>query len=127
MPIRHEWGNPEHTIMHIIYFGEWTWDDYYASVAQVFADIATEPHRVDVIADLRSSGLPKGGRVMAHGNATLRTRPSNYGVLVVITNPLIKATLDMFRLLNSDARKMMFPARSMEDAREIVERARQPR
>ncbi len=122
MPIHHEWDNPERTIIRISYEGRWSWDEYFASARQVYVEIAEQPHRVDVIADMRTSSLPVGGSALSSASAALRNRPANNGLLVIVTNHFIKVMLDIFKQMNTEMRTMMFGAKSLDEAYQIIEK-----
>lgn len=97
MPIRLEWGNPEHSILLEIVEGEWTLVEVYQMLDDIYDMIIGLPHRVDIIADMSHAKFSTTNLLSALGHVQ-RRQPPNAGMLVVVrANSYLRSIADIAR------------------------------
>ncbi|NDJ52318.1 MAG: hypothetical protein GYB68_04425 [Chloroflexi bacterium] len=122
MAIHSVWANESKTIMAVVFEGQWTWDEYFASVDERTVMMDSVNHQVDFIVDFRDSApLPK----MALKNlakAAQQTHP-NQGMTVIVgaTKKTIARALEIFSRTFYD---LSF-VNNNEEAFKLIEGARQ--
>ena len=85
MGITAEWINDEKTILHQFYAGEWTWDDYEASIRERTAMLDSVDHKVDVITDVSEMIVPKDALAnLSKITASSAFTHPNMGLLVIV-------------------------------------------
>ena len=85
MSITHTWDNRQQTIYCLTCDGDWTWQDFRASLKQTFQSIAQVEQQVDFIIWFKSR-LPKGNTIKSFRRAGT-DQPSNiYRTVIVATD-----------------------------------------
>jgi hypothetical protein len=125
MAITVEWDDADKTILRNDYTGAWTWDEYIEAGRQNNELVASVPHRVDIIANMREGTMPRGGSAIAISTRVIRSAPPNRGIIVVVINPLLKALVSVFKKLDNDIGSITFAAESLDEARRVVARERE--
>src|SRR5262245_10917165 len=124
MSITVEWDDDEKTILRNDYSGAWTWEEYMEAGRKNNELIASVPHRVDIIANMRAGMMPRGGSPMAISSRVIRSAPSNRGIIVVVTNSLVKGLLTVFKKIDNNIGPITFGAESLDEARQVVAKER---
>ncbi|MBX3061356.1 MAG: hypothetical protein KF726_00170 [Anaerolineae bacterium] len=83
MGISVQWENEHKTAIRQSFDGNWSWNDYNASVTKMREMIRSVTHTVDVISDIRASNLQVRGLAWQHFRSTLIDVPTNTGLIVV--------------------------------------------
>ncbi len=99
MPYRVQWGNDERTIIHEIYEGVLTVEDYYQASEETNRLLDTVPHAVDVIADASRITLIKGNMLNAARQVSLKSRPNQRMVVVVKPDLMIEILISIITKL----------------------------
>ncbi|MBZ0282872.1 MAG: hypothetical protein K8L97_19185 [Anaerolineae bacterium] len=123
MPIIINWDNPEQNIIRLDYVESiQSWDEYDSAVDAAYEWAQAVEGRVDVIHNTGRIPMPSGS-AFPHVQRAMRLAPSNVGVSVaIVDNNFVRALLPII-LGASMGRKFQF-ARSLEEARRLVERGR---
>jgi len=124
MGIQVEWADQSQTIVHQIFTGSWTWEEFYSATQQSKQMVASAERIVHIVSDLRESeSLPLGG-ALTHARNSLGHMPSNWGVLVIVTrNAFIRAMVTTFTaLFKTSLGNKTFSASTLEEAYAIAER-----
>ena|SRR5688572_29295682 len=125
MPIEVVWDNAEQTVLRFDYSTPWTWEDLRHAV-QTASDMSRDMQRVvSVINDVsHASALPDGALVTFRGIA--RVTPDNTGLIVVAGGGmLVDAMISMFRRLSGSQAANWRTAKSLDEARAMVQVWRQ--
>jgi hypothetical protein len=110
MGISVSWYNPTKTIIHIVYDGDWDWDDLNNTLDEVQTRLDASDHPVDIIADFRKSST------FPHDPSSQFTRwrqfwqneELGFGVVIGI-HPVLKFFLTLFiHTMPSVQRKIHF-------------------
>lgn len=83
------WGNQEHTLVHVLFQGEWDWVTFYARCGEIAHLFNTAPYPVDVIMDLRDSAILPAD-LPTHIMRASFTRRNLGRVVIVQPDPLLK-------------------------------------
>jgi hypothetical protein len=120
MSIIVQWDNDEKTIVRQEYQGVWTWDDYFTALHESDELVASVEHCVDVIVNMRPGILPKNGAAMSNARSAMRSGPPNRGLVVIVTNPFIRALLNVFLKIDRQFAPMVAGVDSIEQARALI-------
>lgn len=123
MAIKVAWGDDSKTLLVNVYEGRWTLDDFYLAVRQTNALLDSVDHNVNVILDVKNSGLfPKG---MMSAVRMLQQKPHvNLGVMVLLgCNIFVRVFYDTFmKIFPQPGRQVMYMVADYEDATAIFAR-----
>lgn len=123
MPVEVEWDNPEKTVVHYRFHGEWTWAEFYAAEAQLQSMINGMTYRIDFIIVLEAAPhLHLPYEWMRHMRQLDENRIAASGSMVVVgATAVIKMVIAMLRRLgNSIAQSAVF-AETVEEARQYLQ------
>jgi hypothetical protein len=102
MPITIEWDNSEHTVIFRKFIGSWTWDEYSVAEQTLHQMLATVPHRVDVITDLRQSTITMPEGAIARTRQIVKNLSPNRGITVDIgASALVRMFMPVFARHNA--------------------------
>jgi hypothetical protein len=121
-----QWHKQDKDIIYIRYSGAWTWEEYYkaAAIAKDWIRQA-HPRRVDIIAHMDGSYLPRGS-TETHGESAIRNREPNLGCIVVVTNSyLVSVLMGVSFKVSKSMREIYRTARSIPDAEQLIAGERQ--
>lgn len=119
------WDNPEKTTIRFIFEGKWKLDDLYPVLDEHSTMMSSIDHIVDAIVDMRASPVIPSN-VLSIRSRQERKRPQNNGISVVVGGgAFVKTIALMYQKLVSTNMSMNF-ADTLEEAREIIEKNRNP-
>lgn len=85
MPVNVEWANDEQTIVLYTIEGKWTWNDFYPEYDKAITMEKAQPHRVDVVLDMRENkSVPPNA--LTHIKGITDRQPDNIGLSVLVTS-----------------------------------------
>ncbi len=121
MPIKVEWVNQQHTVIHYNFIGNWTWDDY--DTANVIADdmVKSVDHKVAIICDLSfSTTIPP--RVLSHVGRSLRQKrsPNISHIVTVGVTGLLRNLTDVLTTLYPAATADIIHAHTIDHAYRLI-------
>lgn len=114
------WDDEEHTIVRIDYAGHWVWDDFVHATEVSTEMMRSVGGRADLIENMKPGVLPVSGSAVVHGRNALRTFPENMGVVVVVTNPYVRAMATLVVQLNAQYRNKVVLTDTLEQARSMI-------
>ena len=85
MAIVADWGNYEETLMILKFEGRWTAKEFLEATEKTNQAIRAKPHTVNIICDLRRTGLHAPPNLLSLAKGTLRDAAPNYGNIVVLS------------------------------------------
>lgn len=119
MPVSVEWDNDAHSIIRLVFEGQWGLDDLYPALDTLYEEIGAEQHIVDVIADLRAGNSIPNNILSIRGTIE-RQRPPNRGMYAVVGgNALVKTVANIFNRILRDEAKFAF-VDTLEEARDVI-------
>lgn len=129
MPITIEWDDSEKTIIRYTYQGKWTWEENDQISAQSVAFAKEVDHPLDVIIDFRNSHLlPERALSRFRDYLTPSDKTMSFQTAVLVfQSEFLARMLEIFSRLYSGVRGKIHSATSVEEAREIIIKARAAR
>ncbi len=126
MPAKCYWDDSDtKTIVRIDYIGNWTWDEHFKVADEGRQMTLSVTHRVDYIGDLTLGQQPRGGSALSNVKAVLRRLAPNSGIVVNVVAPFEAVLLNVFKKFDRELGKIMFGAKSVEEARRIIAQERE--
>lgn len=124
MSIHTAWDNPDKSVIHILFDGEWGGEDLADAVYRADAMIISVGHRVDLIIDMSSSShIPRDFLSIARDMLDSgQPRPNEGQRVVVGLNGFLRTLYHTaHRALNGrlEGREVLF-ATSIDEARELL-------
>ena len=122
MPITVNWDDSEQNVLHFVYMGQWTWDDYQRVTLQAreLAKIATG--QIDVIANFsQSSPLPNNA--LSYFRKSYTTAQSTIGfniAVLVFRDSFLTRMIEVFQRLYASGGGKITTTSSVEAARQII-------
>lgn len=119
-----KWFNEEHSIILQSFAKGWTWEDFNEIALTSIEMMEGVDHPVSIIADyLEGKQIPRDGLAMNNARKVMANLPSNWNLLVVISdNNYITMLVDMFRRISMGRMgKNTYSANSIETALKIIE------
>ena len=123
MPIITDWDDIEKTIVRHDFQGKWTWEEFFTAERRANELAVTVTHRVDVISNMREGTMPREG-ALANARSVIHRLKSNLGVIVVVVNPLLAVTTNVFKKVDKDFDRIVRAANSVQEARQVIEQER---
>jgi hypothetical protein len=96
MAITTQWDNAEKTVIRYIYEGQWTWDELYAAMHEAYKMVDSVKHEVDVIIDMRKSGVLPANVFTHSRQATLSQHPRLARTVIVGAHRLAHTMFEAF-------------------------------
>lgn len=124
MGILVSWDNEANTVIRADYAGHWTWEEFSEGINEAAEMIRSVSYRVDLIENMKPGTLPVSGSVVNYARNAMRTFPDNLRLLVVVTNPFVRAMGTVFLNLNSEYRKKIAMVDSIDLAYQMLEQSR---
>ena len=125
MPVRIEWDNPQQTILHVCYEGQWTWKEFYDAAKDCAALASTVPHRVYIIAEMSGGFLPPGAPFV-HSEKVMKQGNGNMGFVVVVSsNRFINGLMSVSSRIVPKWGEKYCTATTIEQARALIEQDQQ--
>lgn len=129
MAVSLQWENQNRTVLRMIFWNEWTVEQYLAKAAELTEMIKFQQHTVDILIDLRTgSYIPKGDSISAF-RIMMDDLPENSGVIVYLNdNPIQKrlfnTQLQFYQSLRRWSQRSLYMVETIEEAYEIIEQHR---
>jgi hypothetical protein len=124
MPIRVSWDNPWQTVARYDFDGRWTWEEFVEATQQCNDLVRSQPHIVNVLADMRKGIVPSRYAIMQVKNAYDRAAANTGLLIIVTTDRFITMLYQAFRLLYPDLAARIRIYDDMDEARaELTESA----
>jgi hypothetical protein len=120
MPIEIQWDDEAKTIIRENYLGQWTWDNFFTMSIQAAEMMQTVDHRVDILANMKDGIMPTSGASMSNSRKVLLALPSNWGVIVVVTNSFVSVLASIFKQFDVQLGTKMHTTDSLEKAYQII-------
>lgn len=128
MAIRVAWGSEDKTLLLNVYEGTWTLDEFYQAVRETNALLDSVNHKVNIILDVRHSGLfPRG--FMSAVRMLQQNPHRNNGIMVLVgVNTFVRVFYDTFLKLfpQRGFAQVMYIVADYEDAYSIFARYGNP-
>ena len=121
MPIDVAWYDAEKNIMMMRYEGRWSWEEHYEAL-QTSKDMmkVLEPQRVDVIAHMVGSFVPRGN-MSTHSVSSLRNPSPNLGYVIVVSESRLVTALAAIGLkITATTRQYYRAAPTIAEALDLV-------
>jgi len=127
MGVTADWEDEQHTVIRIVFQGNWNNEEFRNAGLQVVLMMANVRHMVYVINDFRASdALPIG--VLWQARNLSRMRPVNWGGAVIITTDfLVTQVAEVFKAVYMLIRhsQSLYFAGTNEEALKIIARMKQ--
>ncbi len=120
MSIQVMWDNDGKTAIRHDFDGPWTWEEFWEINRTTQCMMMSVPHRVNVVANMRKTMMPRGRETMYNMRKATLSAPPNQGIIVVVVNPFLKALLSLFMSFDPEMVGVIFSAESVEDARRVI-------
>ncbi len=120
MPVTSEWLDVDETIAVVEYRGGWTWDEAMRANGQVAAMIAAKPYRCDIIGNFRMGAMESVRPAIQNARQILAGMPANIGLIVVITNPVVRMLASVYKSRDPVMGAKLRTASSVEAARDLI-------
>lgn len=126
MAVSLQWENQNRTVLRMIFWNEWTVEQYLTKAVELIEMIGSQTHDVDILIDLRTgSYIPKGDSVSAF-RIMMDELPENSGVIVYLNdNPIQKrlfnTQLQFYQSLRRWSQRSLYMVETIEEAYEIIE------
>ncbi len=124
MPIINQWDDEAETIIYGEFSGKWTWDEFFETINKSSEMIGTKPYRCDVIANMRPGTMESAAPALYNAREAMRMVPENFGLLVVVINPLIGMLANVFKRFDAQLGSKVVSVSSVEQARELIAKER---
>jgi len=124
MPITVQWDDTDETIMRNEFSGKWTWEEFFDANRQASTMIAAKNYRCDIIANMRPGTMESAGPALYNARQVMREYPPNFGLLVVVTNPLLGMLTNVFKRFDTDLGSRVVSVATLDQARELIARER---
>lgn len=125
MAVKIVWDNDDKTVIRMEYTGRWKWEELYAATTQSHEMMDTVQHKVDFVHEwVRGAHVP--ANALVHSKNLIEKRHPNVGIVVLVwSNPLLKATWTAFSKVYSTLVKQytFIFASSIEEARAMLQEA----
>lgn len=129
MSVSLRWENRNKTVLRIIFWNEWTVEEYLCKASDAITMIESESHVIDILIDLRTgSYIPKGDSISAF-RTMMDELPPNSGIIVYLNdNPvqqrLFKLQAQFYQSIRRWSRKSLFMVDTLECAYQVIEEHR---
>lgn len=124
MGIRIVWGDESKTIIHHVYDGSWTIEDYYNLINEHNRLLTELDHGIAIINDLRQSGAIPAGIGSAVKFAARKAPPNEEIKIMVGGDRSIKTLIDLINMTaGTDVTELIYVA-TIEEAYAIIQENR---
>ncbi len=128
MIITFDWDDSEHTILYLGMQQDWDIDVSRRGIEEFKARVLEEPHRVDLIAHaLDKTTMNPPAWLLPLGVHGILSAPPNTGVIVIVPDntKLLALAHAGINILGAHYADRIFTAATLEDARQIIRKARE--
>ena len=124
MPITVQWDDPDETIMRNEFSGKWSWEEFFEANRQASVMMAAKDHSCDIIANMRPGTMESAGPALHNARQVMLAYPPNFGLLVVVINPLLGMLTNVFKRFDSNLGSRVVSVATLEQAREMIAKER---
>ena len=125
MGITTKWYNTEHTIIHNLHEGSWSWNDFHKAMSEIEGMLETAPQKAFIIVDIQKSTMMPGGVPSQFGKLrNFWTNPKIEGAVMVGMNRLIQIFFNLFIQVSPQIRQLMYTAPTLEAAEKLIQERR---
>jgi hypothetical protein len=125
MSITTKWYDNEHTIIHNLHEGSWSWNDFHKAMTDIEAMLETVPEKAFIIVDIQKSTMMPGGvPSQFHKLRSFWTNPKIEGAVMVGMNRLIQIFFNLFIQVSPQIRQLMDTAPTLEAAEKLIQERR---
>ncbi len=122
MSITVTWANEQKTAFNWQFQGQWTWLEYSEAMKQSNAMSDEVSHRIDVIVDLRQSGMIPSN-ALSYVRFERAEHPEKMGRIAVVgASIFVKTLIDILSRLNQNFQSRFRVVKTMEEAQQILAR-----
>lgn len=86
--------------------------------------MAAKDHRCDIIANMRPGTMKSAGPALHNARQVMLAYPPNFGLLVVVINPLLGMLTNVFKRFDSNLGSRVVSVATLEQAREMIAKER---
>jgi hypothetical protein len=119
-----EWDPTDATLLYWRCTGDWSWQDYVATLEALREDLARQAvHRVDIICDVTGSTMTQPGMMMQleRSSPAMTLHGGWWGITVFVgAGEFAKASLGLLRMINRVLGQRYYTADTPEEARGII-------
>lgn len=124
MPFSIAWDDAGRTVVYVSAEGEWSIEEFQGILNQVVGYLLKVSHPVYIITDVRQSAAPPLG-IIWHARFVFQRLPGNFaGSVIVTTDNLWRNVVSTVRVLYTRNSNRLAAARTLEEARTLVQRWR---
>lgn len=121
MSITAKWYNTEKSIIHHLYEGRWTWDEFYEVISNTETMLKETPHNVMLIAEMSpNSTMPVGVPGQFRRVRQFLENPQIAGSVIVGMNRLVQIFFDIFVQFSPQFKQRIHVARTLEEAENLI-------
>jgi hypothetical protein len=122
MSIQVNWDTPERNTVRYEFSAHWTWEEFFAAVAQSKYLIDTEGgDHVAVIMDASVPHIQVPPNLITHTKKALGNKhPKTCAIIVVMNNAFLRVMVNTVVTLSSGNGRVVFMVDTLEKAREIA-------
>jgi hypothetical protein len=122
MPASVCWENEQKTIIRQQLYGDWTFEDYMTSLAELQRLTASMPHIVNVIVDYTETKTYPS-KILAAAQTLDRNFPANEGIVMIVQGPpYINAAFEVIFKLSPKLAQKVHHVDSLEEAYHAIHR-----
>jgi hypothetical protein len=123
MGVTTKWFNEEHSAIHHIYEGRWTWEEMYAILDEAVEMLETVDHMVDLIADMQNASLLPSGTVGQFNRIRgLLNHPQVGSVIVVGASRLVQTFAEVFKKVSPNLQQEILFASDLTEVDAILQK-----
>lgn len=83
------WGDYDQTYSVLSFEGHWTTQDFASTISSMYHELKTEAHSIDLLVDLRHSGVPPTSIMGLASRVIKGQSASSFGRIIIISNTFI--------------------------------------
>ncbi len=120
MAIELAWVNDENNALHYQFPPNWTWDDFYRVKAEADALLDDCDHDVVLLFDMADTAKIPAGALTQGRNLLKRAHPRGKPIILIGTNRMIEALLNMVNRLNPGDKNLLLAVPTFDDALKLL-------
>lgn len=125
MPVKVTWYDADKTIISVNFCGDWTWEDYSNTAAEILELTQDIHYRIDQVIDMRASGpVPQGPALMFMNRSYKIAKFKQQGITVLVGAGTILHALVTALAMTDRKRPPRLFADTIEEALRLIEEDR---
>ena len=125
MPIKVEWYDPEKTIRHWHFIGQWGWDEFFKLLDESTLELEQHSDRVIAVIMDMSETKSKGENSFSMFKAGEKRTANNVDYIVFVGDMFIRFMVNTYVKLNRDMRYIVHVTDTIENAIDMINQYRQ--